>query len=107
MSRIKRRLKRWQPLSPMREWRRADGAELVAMHPLYAVMWEHYAPELEFDSAAKVVGRRLREIVRGERRLPEAVAGEVVELDREQRENGCPDENIAGLVALLREGGAR
>ena len=25
----------------------------------------------------------------------------MLEVDRQQRENGCPDENIAGLVELL------
>jgi hypothetical protein len=35
------------------------------------------------------------------------VAERIVELDRSQQARGCPDENVAGLVAVLQEGTTR
>jgi hypothetical protein len=105
MNRISRWLEPGEPLSLTREWRRADGETLYALHPLYSAMCEHYAADLPFDSAVKVVKQRLQEIARGERRLPPAVGEQVIEIDREHQAGGCPDENIAGLVALLQESG--
>jgi hypothetical protein len=62
-------------------------------------------PDVSGRKALDIVDDRLVEIVRRERRLPESVAEQMLELDRRQREgaNGYPeDENIAGLVELLR-----
>jgi hypothetical protein len=93
--------RRAKPIETLREWQRADGETVYAIHPLYAALTQHYAPDLPFDSAMKVVSRRAWEIARGDRRLPEEVAEEIIEIDREHRASGYPDENIAGLVALL------
>jgi hypothetical protein len=99
--------RRWKALDPMREWKRADGETLYALHPLYIAMWEHYSQDSSLDPAAKLIGQRLGEIARGERRLPEGIAERIIEIDREQQASGCPDENIAGLVAALEGVNAR
>jgi hypothetical protein len=90
----------------MRHWKRADGETLFAVHPLYVAMEEHYAPDEPLD-AVEVVHQKLCEIARGERRLPKEVGDRIIEIDREHQADGCPDENIAGLVALMEKAGAR
>ena len=74
------------------------------MHPLYAALSEAWLPKsVRGAKAMKMLSRLLREIVSGERRFPDALAERVLELDAEQRANGCPDENLGNLIELLRE----
>ena len=67
------------------------------MHPLTLALSRHYG-----DDSFEESGRRVGQIVTGERRLPDGVAEEMIEIDRVQRGAGGPDEDIAGLVELLR-----
>jgi hypothetical protein len=91
-----------QPLDPIREWIGPDGEEWVAMHPLYLALSRHYCPDAKGLSWLEIIHERLKEFCSGERRLPRSVAEEILEFDRGQQENGCPDENLAQLVELLR-----
>jgi hypothetical protein len=101
------RIRRSRRVEPLREWRSADGEDVVALHPLYVALAEFYAYGQPLEPAVRIAKRRLREVVRGERQLPELVAERIVELDRSQQARGCPDENVAGLVAVLQEGTTR
>jgi hypothetical protein len=97
-----RKRERGEPPKPLRTWtRRADGETVYALHPLYVAMSKHYASGRPALERREVIERRLHEIILGERRLPESVAAEILELDRGDQASGCPDENISGLVALL------
>lgn len=91
-----------EPVGPLRVWDGPDGEELIALHPLYAALGEHYAPEKSGLAAVRVVNRVLVEIRDGDRRLPDAIAETTLAYDTLQQANGCPDENIADLVELLR-----
>jgi hypothetical protein len=95
-----------QPLEPIREWVSLDGEEWLGLHPLFGALIELYAADERGLAALEKAGARLREIVHGERRLPDLVAGCMVALDAEQQKLGCPDENIDGLIELLRTTGA-
>ena len=95
---------RSESLDPIREWTAADGEEWVAMHPLYAVLSEAWLPKgVRGAKAMKMLSRLLREVLRGERRFGDVLAIRMLEIDAEQRANGCPDENLGNLIELLRE----
>lgn len=93
------------PVLALREWQRTDGEAVYGVHPIHAALMHFYAPEDGGKSTRErieVARRRLIEIGRGERRLPREAADLALEIDAAQRANGCPDEDIAGLVELLR-----
>lgn len=97
-----RRRPRPEPLGPLRSWTNPDdGEEWVAIHPLYRAVLEHYQPAGRGLGRLQRVDRLLAEIARGERRPPRRMLDRVLEIDREQQANGCPNENLAGLVELL------
>lgn len=101
------RTSRWKPkwerkpkaelFCPIREWVDLNGETRFALHPLTLALSRHYG-----DDSFEESGRRVGQIVTGERRLPDGVAEEMIEIDRVQRGAGGPDEDIAGLVELLR-----
>lgn len=90
-----------RPLDPIREWTGPDGEEWVGLHPLVQALAEFYTPSEHGLGEFAKASARLKEITRGERRLPDVVASRMLEIDREQQANGCPNENIAGLIVLL------
>ena len=45
--------------------------------------------------------RRLHWFRTGERHLSDQLIARTFEIDREQRQNGCPDENVAGFLLSL------
>jgi len=91
-----------QPASIFRSWPDpAGGEERWAVHPLYLAMIDYYAPQGDLVSRLHAIESWLREIARGQRRLPEQVATDALEIDRLQRDNGADDENVAGLVESL------
>jgi len=100
--RLRSKRQKPQPINPLREWVGLDGEERVALHPLYAGLGHFYAPDKSGLEGIRVCLDRLKEIATGERRLPDEVAQTMFEWDREQQANGCPDENIVGLVEVLR-----
>jgi len=84
---------------PVREWTDAAGEEWVAMHPLYAAIFETWVPKsVRGAEAMRMLSRLVQEIVRGERRFPDSLAERVLELDAEQRANGCPNYNLGNLL---------
>ena len=74
------------------------------MHPMYAALSEAWVPaSMRGVEAMKMLARLLLEVLSGQRHFPDAVAERMLELDAEQRANGCPDENLGNLIELLRE----
>lgn len=86
-----------QPLAPIRSWIGRDGDITYGIHPLLAAIRDRYEAR-RLPEARRI----LDEILSGQRRLPASVIELVLEFDRAQQAEGCEDENILGLIELLR-----
>jgi hypothetical protein len=97
-----RKRNRPQPIPFFREWSGPDGEKWAAIHPLYMAVTEYYMlADSRFDHRLKRISRLLGEMASGERRPLPGMIDRMLEIDREQRENGCPDERLARLAQLL------
>lgn len=92
-----------QMLEPFREWTTPDGEYWGALHPLFMAVAEYYLlGDDRMDRRFKRTVRLVNEIASGERRPLPGMLDCMLEIDRVQQENGCLDENLGSLAALLR-----
>lgn len=93
-------------LDPLREWTDPSGEQWGSLHPLYQAIAERYGYTAAHADWGRLIVRRINEFADGRRKFPDDLAERVLELDAMQQANGAPDENLTGLVALLRGRGA-
>ena len=107
--RQKKEMKSSRPLSALREFRSTNpehGGEIVyTIHPLFRALSEHYGSDDDDDDEHEMeaIQARIAEFAKGERRLPDGVAERTLEIDAEHQAEGCPDENLIGLIELMRD----
>ena len=90
-----------------RSWHK-DGIEHTALHPVHLAVSEYYMlQDLNLAERVRRIEGLVADIVNGTRRPLPGMLDRILEIDREQQLNGCPNENLVDLVALLRTAGAR
>ena len=90
-----------------RSWTK-DGHDFRALNPVHLALSEYYMLQgLSLKERVDRVHGLVAEIVSGERRPLPGMLDRIIEIDLEQQANGCPDDHLVDLVALLRTAGAR